>query len=299
MFVIFDSHPRPDKHPHGAAFIFKNSASGAARHVADLLRYDERLLHDSTVQWQAQLLAHCSGDIFVARDSHMKNQHWAELALDASIQVLSLQGRVRELESNNENLQEDSRRLTDEVSDLEDKLLELDSELERLKAENAKLRKAASVISSSSATKSLQHSSQSPLGTVTAPSSAQSSRPPQQNGRSVTSERAPHIDPLALQLQYEYDRENRRLEQERRSLQLTQPTLFDCGICFERFQEDFAARIMPCMHQFCRSCVKEYAVSVINEHRYPIMCPLCKADKNNVQPSGACSSLYHSTESSS
>ena len=83
MFVVFDSHPRPDKHPHGAAFIFKNSASGAARHVADLLRYDERLLHDSTVQWQAQLLAHCSGDIFVARDSHMKNQHWAELALDA------------------------------------------------------------------------------------------------------------------------------------------------------------------------------------------------------------------------
>ena len=133
LYVIFDSHPRPEKHPHGAAFIFKNSIEATAEYLTNLLRYDEHLLADSTIQWQAQLLAHASGEVFVANGAIRTRHQWADAALDASLQVLRLQAHVRELESKNQNLEEDNKRLNEEVSDLEDKLLELDDELERLK----------------------------------------------------------------------------------------------------------------------------------------------------------------------
>ncbi len=97
LFVIFDSHPRPEKHPHGAAFIFYNSVRATARYLAQLLHFDEDILRDADVQWQAQLLSHCSGDVFVAAEAPPNGAKWAETALEASLQVLSLEAQVREL----------------------------------------------------------------------------------------------------------------------------------------------------------------------------------------------------------
>jgi len=50
VYVVFDSHPRPNKHPQGAAFIFMNSIDATAAYLADLLHYDDSLLMDSSVQ---------------------------------------------------------------------------------------------------------------------------------------------------------------------------------------------------------------------------------------------------------
>ena len=296
LFVIFDSHPRPDKHPHGAAFIFKNSAQLAAEYLSELLRYDERLLTDSAIQWQAQLLAHCSGDIFVARDGVTTSQQWADLALDASLQVLSLQARVRELESTNENLEADNKRLGEEVSDLGDKMLELDDEFERLKVENRRLRKGSAARPPTNGASSgikpstiaAKDASQSPVGTVLpkSPSSTPSSgRSESTNGRQRM-DPTTSFDPVALQLQHDYDTENRQLRHQMHALQSIQPKLFECGICFDSLAEDFVARVMPCGHTFCRNCMKKHVVSKIDTHRYPILCPTCTANQGATDPSG-------------
>src|SRR5271170_4665004 len=63
FFLIFDSHPRPS-HPSGAAFILSSSVDVIASHLDGLLAVDARLLADSHMQWQAQLLAQYSGHVF-------------------------------------------------------------------------------------------------------------------------------------------------------------------------------------------------------------------------------------------
>ena len=285
LYVIFDSHPRPEKHPHGAAFIFKNSIEATAEYLTNLLRYDEHLLADSTIQWQAQLLAHASGEVFVANGAIRTRHQWADAALDASLQVLRLQAHVRELESKNQNLEEDNKRLNEEVSDLEDKLLELDDELERLKRKREWRRQTNGTSTNGHHTPRLAGPStyaqiaQSPIGTLVTRHPQQS--PVDRHG----------VDPLAAQLQRDFDEENRQLERQYKYLQVTQPTFFDCGVCLERCQEDFVARVMPCDHVYCRPCLQGWAVSKIQEHRYPILCPTCTADKaRQSDPSGTCCS---------
>ena len=288
LFVVFDSHPRPNKHPHGAAFIFKNSLDSTAGHLSDLLRYDESLLSDSSLQWQAQLLAQASGEVFMASEWVLTNAQWAEVALDASLQVLDLRAQMRELDARNQNLEADNRRLSEEVLELEERQEELEEMVEKLK--RAKTRKVKDVLGhrptqSSSSTRT-SHASQSPLGT----------QPPDMNGHSLllqpgpSSPRnewyTPHVDPLAAQMQRDFDEESKQLERQFRHLQDTQPTFFDCGICMDRFQEDSIARVMPCGHPFCRSCLRDWAVSKIQDHRYPILCPTCMADKGRSEPGG-------------
>ncbi|TBU32933.1 hypothetical protein BD311DRAFT_775091 [Dichomitus squalens] len=288
LFVIFDSHPRPDKHPHGAAFIFKNSVRSTAEYLTNLLHFDEHLLRDSTVQWQAQLLAHCLGDVFVARRSGPTTGQWGEMALEASLQVLKLQASVRSLERKNEDLEEDKKRLNQEVADLEDKLLELDDEHEKLKARYEQLQASTQHRRNTSAPRSSpsdhrQQPLHSPLGLVSSstptPRTLSTHRPPQNGSATPHASDLHAADALASQLQRAYNEENRQLAQQLRHLKEIQPTFFDCGICFERHQDDHLARVMPCGHSYCRPCLRAYAVSKINEHHFPIVCPSCVADR--------------------
>nr|VWO95185.1 Protein SEY1 (EC [Ganoderma boninense] len=288
LFVIFDSHPRPGKHPNGAAFIFKNSARSTAEYLTDLLRYDERLLSDSTIQWQAQLLAHCSGDIFIARRHGFTSSQWAELALDASLELLRLQSHVRSLENDNENLSSDKQRLRVEVEDLEDQLLELDDEFEQLKARYEQLSKSyqhnTSSPSSSTARRLVPRS---PLGTPSATIGTSARNTPSSRHPAAQDKQKHQSDlgtestaALAIEMQLAFDEENRRLERERKHLKDIQPEFFDCNICFERHQDDFLARVVPCGHSYCRPCLRAYAVSKIMDHRFPIICPSCVADRD-------------------
>ncbi|KAH9912634.1 uncharacterized protein BXZ73DRAFT_107364 [Epithele typhae] len=298
LFVVFDSHPRPNKHPHGAAFIFKNSVDVTAEHLAEVLHYDEHLLKDSALQWQAQLLSHCSGDVFVAPDITMTDSYWSELALDASLQMLAHQARVRELESANERLEIDNKALKDEVSNTEDRLSELDDDFERLKRKYTKLKKTLSESGGAAAGPSAglhNHRSadlgysQSPIGTTltrhavvhvdtNAASNAQASS-------HWPAHKQANDGDLAFNLQRQFDEEDQELQRQHRFLQDTQPAIFECGICFDRLQEDFVVRLMPCSHTMCRQCAKAYAVSAIEAHRYPIQCPSCTAGQEQGDPS--------------
>ncbi|KAH9912630.1 uncharacterized protein BXZ73DRAFT_56145, partial [Epithele typhae] len=265
LFVIFDSHPRPRHHPDGAAFIFENSADGAAEYLAELLHYDEHLLADSNLQWQAQLLSHCSGDFFLAPEASVDDGDWSEVAFDSSLQMLRLQARVRELEDVNENLQSENKRLQDETSELEDRLSELDDELERLK-KCEDLKRAERPVDTGLNT--------SPHFPSPASTTASGTRT---NGHQSPWKTQGRDGDLAFDLQRQFDEEDRRLQLHYRFLQDTEPATFDCGICFDCFQEDFVVRLLPCRHAFCRDCVRGYVVNAIESHRYPITCPTCSA----------------------
>jgi hypothetical protein len=43
---------------------------------------------------------------------------------------------------------------------------------------------------------------------------------------------------------------------------------------------DSIARIDSCGHTFCRECLRGHVAARIDEHRYPVLCPTCSADKD-------------------
>jgi hypothetical protein len=86
------------------------------------------------------------------------------------------------------------------------------------------------------------------------------------------------------ELQREFDDEDSRLRTEREALANAQPLTFTCAVCKEELPEDFVARVPDCGHGFCRECLKTYAVSKLEEHRFPILCPSCIADTTGKEP---------------
>ena len=108
VFMIFDSHPRPD-HPDGAGFIFSTSIDATAGYLDNLLAIDESILADHSLQWQTQLLANFSGLLFVARTTRFdSNPVEAERAMiESSLSILALQAEVSDLKFQNAELQKD------------------------------------------------------------------------------------------------------------------------------------------------------------------------------------------------
>jgi hypothetical protein len=83
----------------------------------------------------------------------------------------------------------------------------------------------------------------------------------------------------AMRLQHEFDNEDRALSAQRADLAKFTQRLFVCGICLEEMPDDSIARPDPCGHTFCRECLRGYVTARLNEHRFPILCPTCTADK--------------------
>ena len=63
-----------------------------------------------------------------------------------------------------------------------------------------------------------------------------------------------------------------------------QAHLFDCAICLEMHKEDVAILLDPCGHELCKDSVKRHISVKLAEHRFPILCPICIADKGNGDP---------------
>ena len=84
----------------------------------------------------------------------------------------------------------------------------------------------------------------------------------------------------AERLQSQFDHEDRELSAQRIKLSKTMiQTVFECGICMEEMPEDSVARPDPCGHAFCRECMRGYVSARLEEHRFPVLCPTCVADK--------------------
>lgn len=61
---------------------------------------------------------------------------------------------------------------------------------------------------------------------------------------------------------------------------------FDCKICMDESLMDDVALLEDCGHMFCRDCLREYIGSKLGEGIFPIMCPVCVADKGEESPAG-------------
>lgn len=99
--------------------------------MSELLQYDPHLLADPALQWQAQLLAHYSAHMFVAKDFPAGRGAFSsdieQSLVDASLDVLRLKAEISELHEKNRGLESDMKDLTAEntrlgsrIEDLED-----------------------------------------------------------------------------------------------------------------------------------------------------------------------------------
>ncbi|KAG9314710.1 hypothetical protein JVU11DRAFT_5519 [Chiua virens] len=80
---------------------------------------------------------------------------------------------------------------------------------------------------------------------------------------------------VARQLQNEFDSEDRRLRREHEELAHLVQATFQCNICLDELPQDDVAKVDECSHTTCRSCMMEFVSTKIQEHRYPIFCPMC------------------------
>ncbi|EIW81361.1 hypothetical protein CONPUDRAFT_137352 [Coniophora puteana RWD-64-598 SS2] len=255
-FVIFDSHPRPD-HSDGAALIFVDSIDKAAVRLSTILPYDEALMSDSHLHWQAQLLGQFSSHTFVARELDTSPMAMMYLVAEASLDILSLQTKVSTLESRNSSvLTSENQRLEKRMEQMEDTRTALEIQLRELAA--APFRKSP------------LHPDPSAKNAEAGPSRL----PPSASVGNPRSEDGPQHDSIQ-----QFNQEDRLIRQQHDIIATSQIKPFECNICFEEQSEDFAVRLRPCGHPFCRTCAKEFIVSNINEHRFPVLCPVCSAEK--------------------
>lgn len=282
VFVTFDSHPRK-KHPDGAAFILHPSPDTAAVYLSDLLQFDPHLLSDPNLHWQAQLLAHCSAHMFVARESIASPAHFNQVLLDMSLELLKVKAEVAELNSRIRILDSENGHLGAENATLETKLEDLQEENRRL-ARKSMFATSASGPAATSFLGPLTNGaragpSNSSNGTPSQPSSspACSSAPSKPKGTLVwkTVEEYDEDDAVfatrielewrnqgedrddpnlnfALQQQLRFEEEDRQLREQYSELKKSVPATFQCGICLEEQTEFAVSQIDPCGHKFCR-----------------------------------------------
>ncbi|KAJ6609457.1 hypothetical protein B0H10DRAFT_2438513 [Mycena sp. CBHHK59/15] len=345
VFIIFDSHPRTD-HPTGAGLIVNTSLDATASHLNNLLAVDTRLLADSSLQWQTQLLANFSGHFFVSKGGASNSvEDLTQAVLESSLVALGLQAEVVDLRFQNSSLARDREFLEIELDELKEKYRSAKKKLDnapRLYSQVADQRSPAS--SKRSAKSSNNH--QSIIGPSKFPGSISSSSPTdgleyfsspanikrsqpshesadylvatqlqmdhdweRRNGASKanSASKKGRVSPsddymVAAQLQMDWDQaqrdsvlkaqakqrefeeEDSRLLAERAALQMTVQRVFDCGVCFDKYPEDYVARVAGCAHPFCRECLKSYVVIKLGDKLFPIVCPMCVTDTARAEP---------------
>jgi hypothetical protein len=122
VYIVFDSHPRPD-HPDGLGLIINPSIKMAASYLSDLLSFDEDLLRDPSLQWQAQLLGYFSGHILLPLEEEPSA---TEMLLESSMALLSSyadvayeKSRVSELREKVQELERQHHFMEERVKHLE------------------------------------------------------------------------------------------------------------------------------------------------------------------------------------
>lgn len=292
VFVVFDSHPRR-KHSSGAGFIFNSSLQSTALYLSDLLKYDPGLLEDSSLQWQAQLLAHYSAHLFISNDNFRSLPDLTEAVLDSSLTVLNLKAEVAGLKSQNQLLENENKRLEEDVSKLEGDVADLKSVMRKDKGKDTQ-RHIIKTPTAEDAWKTRHHTTAT---TTSSPLNVQSiNRTQSRTGGAIYyRDGSPVQDSaeldlfLAMEAQREYDQEHAILHAQERSLRSEEPKTFHCGICLSDENEHMVARFDPCNHPFCRDCVRDYIRSKVGEGRFPILCPICAAEREQGNPGSTCS----------
>ena len=82
-----------------------------------------------------------------------------------------------------------------------------------------------------------------------------------------------------MRLLRELDDEARALSALRSELSTPAKQLFECSICMDKMPADSFARVDTCGHTFCRECLRGHVTARLEEHRFPILCPTCTANR--------------------
>jgi hypothetical protein len=310
VFVVFDSHSRPSKHPNGSAFLFFPTVDQTADYLSELLHVDSTLI-DGEISWQMQLLSHYSGHFFVARKHRVYDTDSSHALYDANMCILELKltqaemkatiteshARIQALESENGSMHAQIKRL--EKGKAVDRSSRQwtwgdayseetpNAAMDGCSSEQASLLLAFRMDSdmdkptpewpprSSSRVAPAPSSSISRIFSEPAASGA-----PHESGdiwkasESDVSEQASIL--LAHRMQVYFFIGDSALWTQLHDLQ---SSTFQCGICMDDFSMDYVCRIDDRDHKFCRGCLKEHITIQLQEHRFPIFCPLCCADK--------------------
>lgn len=91
----------------------------------------------------------------------------------------------------------------------------------------------------------------------------------------------------ARQLQME---EDRKALEELRAMQ-GHDTGFECKICLDMWSLGNVAKVDECEHEICRGCMKSHIEAELDHKRWPILCPLCKAE-NQKSPGGEHDNIF-------
>lgn len=60
--------------------------------------------------------------------------------------------------------------------------------------------------------------------------------------------------------------------------------IFRCGICLDDVPKEHVAQVEGCAHLICRNCLRDFICTKIEEHRFPISCPICLASGGRQEP---------------
>ncbi|KAF9230709.1 hypothetical protein BU15DRAFT_91060 [Melanogaster broomeanus] len=237
----------------------------------------------------SQLLAHCSGHIFVADN---QRQDAEESVIQSSLAVLSLRAEIEELKRQNRSLSAENQRLETEVDGLRDAMRQ-----EQIKAKH---------VAAFAKDYSNQRYPVRSIGTYSNAVAGPSRRPDlivnrmgQSGGaRSIFADNPPPVPAtklptyglelaeriqikdldsssqtltIARQLQNQFDAEDQQLRRQHAELADHVQATFPCGICLEEQPQDNAATVDGCSH-------------TIQDHRFPIFCPICTASDKNSKP---------------
>jgi hypothetical protein len=131
VFIIFDSHPRPD-YPNGAGAIVSSSVEGTARRLTELLPSVD--LQDGILQWQAQLLSNCSGHVFVPHSLDTSTTALWQAVLESSLAQLSMQAEISELRSQHDFQASEQKRLESELKEVEERCQRQERTIQELRS---------------------------------------------------------------------------------------------------------------------------------------------------------------------
>lgn len=271
LFVLFN--PRvTSEHERVASLTFSSSLPQIVQRLCDIFPADKVHLPQGNLDWQAKLLEKCAGHVFVPRAATAYNSGIGEDSLIVtSLTLLTLKAELEEVTRDNGVLKSKKKRL-------ESRIVDLGAQLEE---EKAKTKRAQSFRPSE--VKTTRGAS-----VVRGPQLTQSSYSTGERKHLFDSE--DEIDPsmaFALQLQATFDSENEFLLKQKHELTQTAQRQYHCGICLDDFPEDDAVRIDACGHEICRDCAHGHVCNKIEEHRFPVLCPVCMADHKNQHPGSA------------
>ncbi|KAI6119957.1 hypothetical protein EDD16DRAFT_728507 [Pisolithus croceorrhizus] len=287
VFVVFDPRPRRS-HPHGAALIFSTSMTQTALTLSRILRTEE-YMPSVTCALQPQLLA--TGHIFVPKRQRLEPQRASTAPPQA------LRAEVVELKRQTVTLTPEIQRLEAQVEVIRK---------ERLKTEQAAAR-ARELAEQERRFSSATSQATNTIGSPRLPYIKRCIKPKESRHNVNDLPQSPRMRPTSPRLRTSEDlsEEIERalklkniLDSEDKQARRLPPApyhnvqyMFRCGICLDDVSKDNVAQVECCTHMICRNCLRDFICTKIEEHRFPISCPICAASGGRQEPAPITRSL--------